>query len=53
MDDLAFFIYLEDEETIDYLHKYLPAAERPLRTYRSGSTQVILLIRAPVMCMTR
>ena len=43
-EHLAFSVHLEDEEIIDYLHKYLPAAERPSHAYRLNSTQVVLMM---------
>ena len=43
-DHLSFSVYLDDEEIVDYLHKYLPAAERPSRAYRLNSTQVVLMM---------
>lgn len=43
-EHLAFSVHLEDEEIIDYLQKYMPAAERPSRTYPFDSTQVVLLM---------
>ena len=43
-EHVAFSIHLEDEEIIDYLHKYMPVAERPSRIYLIGSAQVVLLM---------
>jgi O-acetyl-ADP-ribose deacetylase (regulator of RNase III) len=41
---LPFSVHLEDEEIVDYLHKYLPAAERASRAYRLNATQVVLVM---------
>jgi O-acetyl-ADP-ribose deacetylase (regulator of RNase III) len=43
-EHLSFSVHVEDEEIVDYLHKYMPAAERPSKTYLIGSAQVVLMM---------
>ena len=43
-EHLAVSVHVEDQEIVDYLHKYMPAAERPSRAYRLNSTQVVLMM---------